>query len=210
MTKDKHSKRAARAYAAEHGIAYVHARRLLAGAGGGQVGSTDPPAGGGHDYGDDRFDEFKPKPLSQLIEGAPQGECDRLIGETIHPTHTRGADGIAVDLTLPSGMTEPTVHQLDIPDACVDVQVDEEFEGGTLACNVTAAGMLTIEGIMSKADAINAAEAGEVQIFEAGFNRHYSSVTFDVEVEVTFEAILNPEYEGVEDFRFAGATVIGP
>lgn len=207
MTIDKQAKQAARAYASKHGISYIHARRLLTARPGGPGAPTNPPTGGGEDA--DWFDDYEPKSLYELIAGSLQGECDRLIGEPIHATEVRGTDGITVDIDLPSTMTGPSVHQFDIPDGSTDIQVDEEFEGGTVACDVTSRGTLTVEALMAKGDAINAAEAGEAEIFEADFNRHYSSVIFEVEVEVAFEAILSPEYEGIENFRFAGATVIG-
>jgi hypothetical protein len=201
MTTNKWLKRAARKYAAEHGTSYVQARRLLA-------EGSQPASPDASDVEGNLFEE-RPMSIHELIEGAPQGTCDELVGEPIHPTHER-SDGIALDMRLPSTMTEPTVHQFDIPDVSADIQVDETFDGGTLACNVTASGMLTVEALMAKADAINASEAGEVDILEADFNRHYSSVLFDVDVDVTFEAIINPESESVEDFRFVGAVVTGP
>jgi hypothetical protein len=45
----------------------------------------------------------------------------------------------------------------------------------------------------------------EADIVETDFNTHYSSVIFDLNVEATFLAILNHDYEGIEDFRFEGA-----
>jgi hypothetical protein len=208
MTRDKHEKRAARAYAAEHGIAYVHAKRLLAGRPGGQAGPIDPPPPGELGSDDEWSDAYQPKSLDELVAGWPASECDRLIGQPLHATHLRGADGIALNLELLPRMSEPYIHLFDLQDDSTDIQVDEEFEGGSLACNVTTSGTLTVEALMAKGDAISAAEAGQVRIFEPDFNRHDSSVIFDVEVEVSFEAILNPEYEGVEDFRFVGATVL--
>lgn len=94
-------------------------------------------------------------------------------------------------------------------EAATTIQVDEEFEGGTLACNVMTTGTLTVQVLMAKGNAVMAKEAGEVRIYDPDFNRHYSAVLFDVDVEATFLAILNPDYEGVEDFTLEGMTVIG-
>jgi hypothetical protein len=52
--------------------------------------------------------------------------------------------------------------------------------------------------------------SGEVRVVEAVANTHYSSVLLDVEleVEVTFHAIVTPSTRGVEDFTFDAATVV--
>lgn len=182
MTKNRKAKRAARAYSRAAGVSYTAATR-----------ATD----------------FKPKSLSELIAGAPQGVCDRLIGKDICGA-SEPRDGLVLDLDLPRGSSEPSVHEFRMDDASTTIQVDEEIEGGTLVCNVVTTGTLTVQVLMAKGDAVMASEAGQVSIYDPDFNRHYSAALFDVEVEATFHAILNPEYEGVEDFRLDGMTVFGP
>ena len=204
MTKNKQAKWAARAYGRMTGVSYTAARRATGGGGGGSGGPGGP--GGGPTQ--DAWDDFEPKSLSELIAGAPQAECDRFIGEDIRGTSQPG-DGLVLDLDLPRGSSEPSVHAFHMDEATTTIDVDEEFEGGTLACNVMTTGTLTVQVLMAKGDAVMAKEAGQVRIYDADFNRHYSAVLFDVEVEVTFHAILNPEYEGVEDFRLDGMSVIG-
>jgi hypothetical protein len=186
MTRDKKAKKAARAYADATGISYTAARRsaLI------------------HEA------LFEPLSIEELLEGAPQGACNGLIGEPIKLLDNPNAIGVSVDLDLPEAMSDPSVHQFDVDDTSTIVYVAEEYEGGTLACNVTSTGTLTVETTMSKSDAISAAEAGEVRILEADLNRHYSTVVFDVEVEATFNAIVNPEFQTVESFSFDGVAVI--
>lgn len=63
---------------------------------------------------------------------------------------------------------------------------------------------------MAKLDAYTSEASDLVEIFEADFNEHYSSVIFEVAIEATFHAIVNPDLEGVEDFTFQGASATGP
>ncbi len=202
MTRNKQAKQVARAHARATGVSYTAARRVT-GAGG--AGTRGP----GDDLNSDgEWDDFEPQSVKELLKGAPQSECDRLIGETIRPRNNQATSGIFVDFDLAQGMSEPFVDGFDVDDASTVVEVIEEYEAGTLACNVTTSGTLTVEALMAKGEAMSAEEAGEVRVYEADFNTHYSSVLFDLEVEVTFHAIVNPEYEGVEDFTFEGATVL--
>jgi len=53
-----------------------------------------------------------------------------------------------------------------------------------------------------------AQEAGEVTIEDPDFNRHYASVLFEVQVEATFLAVLNPEFEDIADFALDGITAL--
>lgn len=144
--------------------------------------------------------------ITDLVRSSLQGACDRLIGEPISYRGDTGA-GMSVDAEFPIDVTEPTVGGLDPDENTVEVQIDEEYEGGTLACNVTANAVLSIEALMSKASAYASAENGLVRIFDAEFNDHYASVIFDINVELTFLGILNPEYESVEDLTYDGAVM---
>lgn len=213
MTKNKKAKRVARSLGKTAGLSYTAARRATANGGAGAGGSGGGAGGfdGGVDAPDEgEWDGFEPISLTDLVRSCSQGECDRLIGDCIRPRGDHSSAGISVDFDLPDDVLDPSVHQIDMDESTVEVQIEEEFEGGTLACTVTAAGTLTVEGLMLKADAYTSEASELVEIFEADFNEHYSTVIFRVDVEATFLAIVNPDYEGVEDFRFDGAIAAGP
>lgn len=202
MTKNKKAKLAARAYSQATGVSYVAAQRLTGGGSGGPVGPQGPD-GDGAEWDD--WEGFEPMSLPELLAGAPQGACDRLIGDDI------GEPGSDQLLTLNTdfirGVSEPTVHQFEMSDLATDIQVQEEYEGGTLACTVVTTGTLIVHALMAKGDAVMAQEAGQVEVVDPDFNRHYAAVTFEVDAEATFMAIVNPEYEGLEDFTLDGMTL---
>lgn len=203
VTKHKKVKQAARVLSQSAGIPYTAARRALAA--GGSAGGP----GGGTGPGDDGWDDYEPMSLTELLASSLQEACDRLISEDIRPRGDNTPGGISISFDLPADMSEPSVYEFDVNEKSVIVYVDETFEGGTVACNVTAEATLAVEAIMAKADAYASEAAGLVRISEPEFNNHYAAVHFDFEVEMTFLAIANPEYESVESLVFDGATALG-
>jgi hypothetical protein len=204
VTKQRKSKQVARALSQEAGISYTAARRAVAG-GGSTNGDGGANGNGGATGGGSSWDDYEPMSVTALLGSRLQGACDQLIGAAICPHADDRSSGISIAFDLPSDMSEPTVHEFEINETSVVVNVDEEFEGGTLGCNVTSEATLTVEALMAKADAYASADVGLVRLFEEDFNDHYASVHFDIEVEMTFLAIANPEYESVEDLTFDGA-----
>lgn len=189
MTKDRKAKKAARAFSRVTGVPYTVARRATA---------------EGDEADKFNWDDFEPKSLDKLLAGAPQSLGDHLIGEEIG---VRGS-GSTIEIEVPDDMRDPTVHAFHIPDTTIVVQVDEEFEGGTLACNGSANGKMTVQVLMSKAEAETAIATGRASMLLADWDDDDSAVGFDLEVEVNFQAIVNPDYEGVEDVMFDGIVVV--
>lgn len=104
---------------------------------------------------------------------------------------------------------EPTVQSL-VPDLDTLV-IDQigEYEGGTVAINVTVEAELTWEGLMFKAQAHSAVQAGEVEFIDEDFDEHYSlvQVAADERVTAEFIGIAEPHAESIESLEFEGATV---
>jgi hypothetical protein len=209
MTKDKKAKQAARDYAATHGIPYTAARRALSGNGG--KGGEPPTSGDDFNPWDDYPER---RSVDELAKDAAMGECANRAGGDIDVTPDRSGSGPVATLELPDGIDRTLIGQIELDELSVDVQVEEEHEGGTLTCTVTAAATLTVEALMAKVDAHVAAEAGQVSLVDEDFNDHYAEVVSEHEVELTFEAIITPDTESVElmeltDFSQIGSGVIG-
>lgn len=184
MTKNKQAKKDARALSKATGMKYTAARR--------QTAKTQPTANW----------EYEPMSLAELLAGSAQGVCDRLLGEDIGAVGSRST----VEMDLPANMTEPTIAEFDIPDSMTSVQVDEEFEGGTQAVSGSAYGTMTVRVAMTHDDAEQAIADGRA-VYDMEWSDTHTAVTFKVEVEVKFNAIVNPDYEGVEDVTLDGIEV---
>jgi hypothetical protein len=176
VTKNKQAKKDARALSQATGINYTAARRVT------QNSQTV-----------DDWD-WEPKSLEELLSGSPQGACDHLLGEEIGAVGSQST----VEMDLPDNMTEPTIAEFEVPDSTMSVQVDDEFEGGTQAVTGTAVGSMSVRVTMTPDDAAQAIASGQVT-YEEEWSETEISVSFKVEVEVRFNAIVNPDYEGVED-----------
>ncbi len=186
MTKNKKPKKDARALSQTAGIKYTAALRVMANA-----QTVD-------DW------EVEPKSLEELLAGGPQGACSNLIGDQIAAP---GSHSI-IEMDMPAGMYDPTVQSFDIPDHTIDVQVDEEFDGGTQACSGAATGTMRVHVVMSNEDAEAAIAAGRAT-YEEQWSDSETAVTIEVEVDVAFGAIVNPGYESVEDVTLDGIEVFG-
>lgn len=191
MTKDKKAKKAARALSKSTGVSYTAAKRAIS-----SMGSTGPGGRSGS----------RARTTEELIGAGIGAVCDRLVGEAVRFRGNQHLPGTWVDIDLPPGLHEPLVHQLDIDKSTVQVHVAEVYEGGTEACNVVAEGMITVEALMAKPDAIVSANRSLVTVIDADFDHDHSSVVTSVAIEAEFEAIVNPAYESVEDLAFTGAT----
>ena len=50
------------------------------------------------------------------------------------------------------------MHEFHVDEATTTIQVNDEFEDGTLACNVMTTGTLAVHLLMGKGDAVRLAE----------------------------------------------------
>lgn len=206
MTKDKKAKQAARDQARKLGGRYTAARRqertefsgggAASGGGGGGTGFGDPA-----DFPD-------PPSINDLARDAVVGMCDWLSGASADPSTDRSGTGIPIAVDLHGDVSDVTISSLEIEPSSVDVHVDEAHEGGTLSCNVTATGILTIDSVMSKADAYRAEADGRLVIQEE-LNNHYVSVLTRHEVDLTFEGRIDPDLESAE-LELVGAEQFAP
>lgn len=182
MTREKKAKAAARALKASTGLAYVAARRI-----------TSAP-------GDDEPEHSSPS-IEELLRPSLQSVCDGLADEPI--------DSLG-DIEIPDllNISEAAVSELLIDALMIDVQVIEEYDGGTKVCTVFAEANLVVEGLMSKSDAAASAESGLVEIIDFDYSRHYAQVVVAAgqAVQVQFDAIANPDAESVDDVSFVKAT----
>jgi hypothetical protein len=217
MTKDRKAKDAARALKSSEDTPYVLARRLEADARGPHNNGDDKAVPGGSggvgaEYapGPDisEWDDFDPPSAEELLLGAVEGWAESQVNEPVD--HVGAPGGLALGIDLPSGMSDPFVQEIVVHPTSLDVQVHEEFDGGTLGCNVTAEADVVIEGMMSKAEAISAETAGEVKFVDFDFTEHTASVALTAWIEATFIAIVTPESEMVDDVIFEGAVQLGP
>jgi hypothetical protein len=182
MTREKKAKAAARALKASTGLSYIAARRMTSGP------------------GDDEPQHSIPS-IEELLEPYLLGVCDGLADEPI--------DSLG-DIEIPGFLqiSEATVSALQINTLTIDVQVIEEYEGGTQVCTVFAEADLVVEGLMFKSDASAWVESGFVKIIDFDHNRHYARVIVAAgqAIEVEFDAIVTLDAESVDDVNFVKAT----
>lgn len=183
MTKAKKAKQAARILKATLGLPYTAARRQAL------------ASGGGNGY-------FFPS-IESLLMPYVKDICDDLVETAVDSL----GDVEPVDVP---GLTEAEVRDLVVDLSTIDVQVVEEYEGGTEACSVFAVAELFIDGLMMKGEATMSADAGLVDVIEFDFNLHYSLVAVRQKqmIQLEFNAIATPDAESVEDFGFVGATTL--
>lgn len=118
------------------------------------------------------------------------------------------AVGDLESLNAQLGLFDPTIQSLAPKLDTLVVDQIGEYEGGTVAINVTVEAELTWEGLMFKA-AHSAVRAGQVEFIDEDFNDHYSlvQVIADEPVIATFVGIAEPHAESIESMEFQGATV---
>lgn len=183
MTRDRKRKQAVRERQAQTGEPYVVARRATA---------AQPLV----------EDEWTPPSVEELLLPGLRHELDRLLDADV-------ASLGDIDITtLP--VSEPTVAGFELDASTVYVDPVEEYEGGTLVCNVTATASLSVQGLMAKADAVAAVESGMAEYVDEDFNRHYALVLLREPrmLEVEFDATVTPEIEDVADVNFSGSTAL--
>lgn len=142
------------------------------------------------------------------LEGAVGAEVEGILENKV-PGMDLDAVGDLTSLNANLDLFEPTV-QLLVPDLdTLDIDKISEYDGGTVAINITVEAELTWEGMMFKAQAYSAVQAGQVEFIDEDFDNHYSQVQViaNAPVIAKFTGIADPHTESIASMEFEGATV---
>lgn len=140
--------------------------------------------------------------------GAVTGDAEGILEKQV-PGIDLDVVGDLVSLNADLRLFEATVQSMVANFDTLVVEETGEYEGGTVTINATVEAELVWEGLMMKAQAYSAVEAGQVEFIDADFNDHYSlvQVTEDEPVTVVFIGVADPHAESIESLEFEGATV---
>ncbi|WP_276822162.1 PIN domain-containing protein [Mycolicibacterium mageritense] len=139
-----------------------------------------------------------PPELDELLRDRIEAACEDLVGEDIGAASEEPATKFDIEIPMVDNATVAEV----MPDmSTLSVDVQEDFEGGTVIGEATVQAEVRFEGYATKADTYT--EAGDWTVTNFDWNDHYAAVEGEFEAEIDFRFVV--VNEDVETLEFAAA-----